>query len=245
MSTETEAFRTDENRESRENSEDLENRENPENLENFENPEFEQDEPVAADEFPAYGDHQRNAGMPESDMPESGEPLTSDPAMGELSTDPDLPENAENAENVEPAESEEPTESAESEEPTGFEAEPMALEAEPTGFEAESAVPEGVAKAENVGARDAVAGADSLVSIAARDEFLSRWSQIQVSFVTDPANAVESAEVLLRDIGAAILASFEDRGSEFAAAGHAATDTEQMRLALLQYHDFIGAVLPA
>jgi len=109
----------------------------------------------------------------------------------------------------------------------------------------ESSLPEGVARPENLGGRDVVGGGEPLVAVAAREEFLSRWSQIQVSFVEDPATAVENADVLLQEIGAAMLASFEDRSGEFATAGRAASDTEQLRLALRQYHAFIGVVLPA
>lgn len=103
---------------------------------------------------------------------------------------------------------------------------------------------EGVAKPENLGGRGVGDSGQPLVGLDARDEFLSRWEQIQVSFVEDPATAVESAEVLTQEIGAAMLAAFEDRVSEFATAGRVAADTEQRRLALRQYRAFIGVILP-
>jgi hypothetical protein len=110
--------------------------------------------------------------------------------------------------------------------------------------EPESAAPEGVARPEDLGGRGVGDSGQPLVGIDARDEFLSRWEQIQVSFVEDPAAAVEGAEVLTQEIGAAMLAAFEDRIGGFAAAGRAAADTEQRRLALRQYRAFIGVILP-
>ena len=108
----------------------------------------------------------------------------------------------------------------------------------------EPMAPEGAAKPEDVGGRHVGADGGPLVAAEAQEEFLSRWSRIQVSFVEDPATAVESADVLVQEIGAAMLASFEDRSGEFAAAGRAASDTEQRRLALRRYHAFIGVLLP-
>lgn len=109
----------------------------------------------------------------------------------------------------------------------------------------DSPVPEGVAKPENLGGRTVGdLGEQPLVDAETQEEFLSRWNGIQVSFLEDPPSAVESAEALIQDISTAIHTSIEERGSELAAEGRAASDTEQMRLALRQYRAFIGVVLP-
>jgi hypothetical protein len=121
---------------------------------------------------------------------------------------------------------------------------PDQTETETAALETEPAELEGVAKPEDLGGRGVGDSGQPLVGIEARDEFLSRWERIQVSFVEDPAAAVEGAEVLAQEIGAAMLAAFEDRIGEFAAAGRAAADTEQRRLALRQYRAFIGVILP-
>ena len=102
----------------------------------------------------------------------------------------------------------------------------------------------GVAKPEDLGGRDIGAGSEPLVGAEAQEEFLSRWMQIQISFLEDPPTAVETAEMLIQDISAAIRTSLEERSSELVAGGQAAADTEQLRLALRQYRAFIGVVLP-
>jgi hypothetical protein len=87
-------------------------------------------------------------------------------------------------------------------------------------------------------------GSDPLVASDTQQDFLGRWNEIQVSFVDDPGTAVESAYTLTQEIGVAMLKSFEDRNSELAAEWRAATDTEQLRLALKQFRHFIGVILP-
>jgi hypothetical protein len=109
---------------------------------------------------------------------------------------------------------------------------------------ADSVEPEGVPRPENLGGRNLDAEGGPLVASDAQQEFLNRWTQIQISFLEDPAGAVESADTLIQEIGAAILASIENRGGELAAEGRAAADTEQQRLALRQYRAYIGVLLP-
>lgn len=87
-------------------------------------------------------------------------------------------------------------------------------------------------------------GGEPLIADEARDAFLSRWNEIQVSFVEDPGASVENAVTLSQEVGAALLASFEDRTTELATAWHDASDTEQLRLVLKQYRAFIGVLLP-
>ena len=108
----------------------------------------------------------------------------------------------------------------------------------------DSPVPEGVAKPEDLGGRDIGAGGEPLVAAETQEEFLNRWTGIQVSFLEDPSGAFESAAALVDEISATIRASLEERGNELAAGGRAASDTEQLRLALRQYRAFIGVILP-
>jgi hypothetical protein len=121
---------------------------------------------------------------------------------------------------------------------------PLSTYPESVETSADSAELEGVPRPENLGGHNLDAEGEPLVGVDAQQEFLSRWTQIQMSFLEDPTGAVESADTLIQEIGAAILASLEARGGELAAEGRAATDTEQQRLALRQYRAYIGALLP-
>jgi hypothetical protein len=113
-----------------------------------------------------------------------------------------------------------------------------------TDDSADSAEPEGVPRPENLGGHNLGAESEPLVGADAQQEFLSRWTQIQISFLEDPAGAVQSADTLIQEIGVAILASLEDRGGALATEGRAAADTEQQRLALRQYRAYLGVLLP-
>ncbi len=83
-----------------------------------------------------------------------------------------------------------------------------------------------------------------LVDTETQKGFLSRWNEIQVSFVDDPGTAAEGAYTLTQEIVAVLLGSFEDRSRELADGWRAATDTEQLRLALMRFRSFIGVILP-
>jgi hypothetical protein len=87
-------------------------------------------------------------------------------------------------------------------------------------------------------------GGRPLIADEAKDAFLSRWTEIQVSFVDDPATATENAYALTEEIGTALLGSFADRSSELADDWRAASDTEQLRLVLKQYRSLLGVILP-
>jgi hypothetical protein len=121
---------------------------------------------------------------------------------------------------------------------------PLSTNPESVETSADSAELEGVPRPENLGGRNLDAEGEPLVGADAQQEFLSRWTQIQISFLEDPTGAVEGADTLIQEIGAAILASLEARGGELAAEGRAAADTEQQRLALRQYRAYIGVLLP-
>ena len=87
-------------------------------------------------------------------------------------------------------------------------------------------------------------GGDPLLTAEAESDLLSRWTEIQVSFVEDPGAAVQNADTLIHEIATTLLASFEERRSELAAAWqNGQPDTEQLRLALRQYRSFVGVVL--
>ena len=169
-----------------------------------------------AEQFPAYGDlAQDPTSVPASDVAGDEQPLASDEAVSETA---DESVNAD----ADIAQSNDLEDSAHQ----------------------DSAEVEGVAKPENLGGRNIGAGADPLVGAEAQQEFLSRWTRIQISFLEDPTAAVESADVLIQEIGAAMLTALEERGSELASEGRAASDTEQQRLALRQYRAYIGVLLP-
>jgi len=89
-----------------------------------------------------------------------------------------------------------------------------------------------------------VGGGGPLIADEARDAFLSRWTEIQVSFVEDPGASVEDAVTLSQEVGAALLESFQDRTTELATTWRDASDTEQLRLVLKQYRALIGVLLP-
>jgi len=86
---------------------------------------------------------------------------------------------------------------------------------------------------------------EALLSGEAEADFLRDWAQIQMSFVEDPRQAVQSADTLVQEIGASLRQAFEDRRSDLAAGWRDGTsDTEQLRLALWQYRSFISVVIP-
>jgi hypothetical protein len=84
-----------------------------------------------------------------------------------------------------------------------------------------------------------------LVDAETQKEFLTRWNEIQVSFVDDPGTAAESAYALTGEIVAVLRKSLKDRSRELADGWHAASDTEQLRLALMRFRSFIDVILPA
>lgn len=182
---------------------------------------------TGADEFPAFGEPVQST----TDEPDTEQSATVDEPVNQ---DADLPRNTDPAEDFAELDDSDDSENLDdSENPENS--------AATEGAAAES---DGVALPENLGGRNLGAVSESLVGEEAQQEFLSRWTRIQISFLEDPAAAVESADVLVQEIGAAILSALEERGGELAANGRAATDTEQKRLALRQYRAYLGALLP-
>jgi len=75
--------------------------------------------------------------------------------------------------------------------------------------------------------------------------FLTRWNEIQIGFVEDPAQSVRNADGLIEDIASAYVNEFGKRRDTLTAAWQDGDPgTEELRLALQAYRSFIGVVLP-
>jgi hypothetical protein len=86
---------------------------------------------------------------------------------------------------------------------------------------------------------------EPLLSGEAEQAFLSRWAEIQVGFVEDPAQSVRDAGGLIDEIAAALLSSVQARKTDLAAGWQQGSPgTEELRLALRRYRAFIGVILP-
>lgn len=86
---------------------------------------------------------------------------------------------------------------------------------------------------------------EPLLSEETEQAFLSRWAEIQVGFVEDPAQSVRDADSLIDEIAAALLSSFQARKTDLAAGWqHDSPGTEELRLALRRYRAFVGVILP-
>jgi hypothetical protein len=86
---------------------------------------------------------------------------------------------------------------------------------------------------------------DALLTVEAEQGFLDRWNAIQIGFVVDPAQSVDSADALIVDIASAYTDAFVERRESLAATrpmGDPGTD--DLRHTLLQYRSFIGVILP-
>jgi hypothetical protein len=84
-----------------------------------------------------------------------------------------------------------------------------------------------------------------LLDAEVENGFLSRWTEIQISFVEDPGQSVRAADALVQEISAALVSAFQSRRGDLAATWEdGSSDTEQLRLALWQYRSFIGVILP-
>ena len=86
---------------------------------------------------------------------------------------------------------------------------------------------------------------EPLLTDEAEQAFLARWAEIQVGFVEDPAESVRDADRLIDEIAAALLGSVQARRTDLAVDWqHGSPGTEELRLALRRYRDFIGVILP-
>jgi hypothetical protein len=84
-----------------------------------------------------------------------------------------------------------------------------------------------------------------LLPPAAIDSFLSRWSDVQVGFVEDPAKAVQAAESLVGEIVDALGASMRQRQEALGVGrGNGDPGTEELRHTIRRYRSFIRILLP-
>ena len=116
---------------------------------------------------------------------------------------------------------------------------------EPESMEPESMEPESMEPEMPMAATANPVVGEPLLSDEAEQAFLSRWAEIQVGFVEDPAQSVRDADSLIDDIAAALLSSFQARKTDLAAGWQQGSpDTEELRLALRRYRAFVGVILP-
>jgi len=75
-------------------------------------------------------------------------------------------------------------------------------------------------------------------------DFRSNWAVIQQGFVDDPWNAVKDADRLIGDALDKLVAIFEEQREQLAGQwSDGEPDTEQLRLTLRSYRDFLDRLL--
>jgi len=115
---------------------------------------------------------------------------------------------------------------------------------EPESVEPESMEPESMEPEMPMAATANPVVGEPLLSDEAEQAFLSRWAEIQSGFVEDPAESVHDADRLLGEMAAALLSSFQARRTDLAVDWQQGSPgTEQLRLALRRYRDFVGVIL--
>jgi len=115
---------------------------------------------------------------------------------------------------------------------------------EPESVEPESVEPESMEPEMPMAATANPVVGEPLLSDEAEQAFLSRWAEIQSGFVEDPAESVHDADRLLDEMAAALLSSFQARRTDLAVDWQQGSPgTEQLRLALRRYRDFVGVIL--
>lgn len=86
---------------------------------------------------------------------------------------------------------------------------------------------------------------EPLLDAGEQQDFLTRWSDVQVGFVDDPLGAVRNADTLLTEIAAAYSSAFQARRDDLGSwQQDEKPDTESLRLALQRYRSFLGVILP-
>ena len=114
----------------------------------------------------------------------------------------------------------------------------------PESVEPESMEPESMEPEMPMAATANPVVGEPLLSDEAEQAFLSRWAEIQSGFVEDPAESVHDADRLLDEMAAALLSSFQARRTDLAVDWQQGSPgTEQLRLALRRYRDFVGVIL--
>jgi len=120
----------------------------------------------------------------------------------------------------------------------------MAAEPEESGESRESEEPETSTEAPMETTSTPVVH-EPLLSREAEQAFRSRWADIQVGFIEDPAESVRDADGFIAEIATALLSSFQARRTDLAAAWQRdSPGTEELRQALRRYRAFLGVILP-
>jgi len=110
--------------------------------------------------------------------------------------------------------------------PTGAATEATPTSAEGTSVEAE------------------VTSDDHLALQDAFTDFRSNWAVIQQGFVDDPWHAVKDADRLIGDVLEKLAATFEEQREQLAGQwSDGEPDTEELRLTLRSYRDFLDRLL--
>ncbi|MDT5038504.1 MAG: hypothetical protein QOE03_3689, partial [Micromonosporaceae bacterium] len=84
---------------------------------------------------------------------------------------------------------------------------------------------------------------DAVWTDADRQGFRERWREVQLHFVDDPSAAVEEAEGLVGDAVEGLVAALTAGVDNLAGWRSADRDTEQLRVAVRRYREFLDRVL--
>jgi len=88
-------------------------------------------------------------------------------------------------------------------------------------------------------------GTEPLVASESAEAFLERWSEVQTGFIEDPHKAVSEADALLTEVITAYQQAVEQRRARISGAqADGGADTEELRLALLEYRGLLTELLP-
>ena len=95
--------------------------------------------------------------------------------------------------------------------------------------------------------RDNQTGDAGFLPVDRMDDLRRRWSDVQVSFVDDPRNAVQQAHQLVTQVTTELTETFtrERSGLESQWSGGGEADTEALRVALQRYRSFFNRLLGA
>jgi hypothetical protein len=108
-----------------------------------------------------------------------------------------------------------------------------------------------VAEASNSGT--ASSATEPLIAAESAEAFMERWSEVQTGFIEDPRKAVSEADALVGEVVTAYQQALEQRRTRISGAradgstdgsGNGGTDTEDLRLALLEYRGLLTELLP-
>ncbi|MBO2453315.1 hypothetical protein J4573_39900 [Actinomadura barringtoniae] len=84
---------------------------------------------------------------------------------------------------------------------------------------------------------------EQLIASADADRLRRRWSEVQAGFIDDPAGSVQRADELAGEIVNALGQAIAERKRSL--DDHGRDDTEQLRLTLRAYREFVDRMLAA